>query len=234
MSGGGSCAAQAPVNAVPVEHFGGHDMGLKTGITFHYLDRYFEFVDIELGNDNSFYFLPKQHEIELGDRIITSLDGQGNIMLKVDEIRQSGFLRRKISRHPSGYYHIKNVVGKGGSRQQDGLRGLPFAQMGGFHAFLVLAPQEISTLPEVVSPDPSHVTTHLPDSVEPFTVQFAVRDKNCTVDLDFKAGELLGGGVISIVPEQHQFGLVIMLVNLGVIDASTKPQFPIRTFVIVR
>ena len=114
------------------------------------------------------------------------------------------------------------------------MRGLPFAQMDGFHPFLVIAPQAISTLPEIASPDPSHVTTHLHDSIEPFTVQFAVHDKNCTVDLNFKPGELLGRGVISIVPEHHQFGLVIMLVNLTVMDTSTKPQFPIRTFVMMR
>ncbi|MBZ0145791.1 MAG: hypothetical protein K8F56_19690 [Rhodocyclaceae bacterium] len=209
-------------------------MAAGTGITFHHVGRYFEFVDVEWGSDNSLYFMPKQVEAELGDRLVCSREGDSRFVWKVDEYRSTGFPRRKVSRHQSGYLHVKDVVGSGGRREKNGLRGQPFVELGGFYPIVVMAPQAITTLPEVAEPNPSHIVTHLGEGIEPFTVQFGLWDKHVNVDFMPEPGELLGNGLISIAPDDHKFGLVVAVVNLRLASQDIRPQFPLRTLIMVR
>ena len=89
---------------------------LRTGIVFDYGGKYYKLVDIEWGSDNSFYFLPYRHEAEFGERLKTETDVQGKIILRLDKIEKDSFPTKKISRHPSGFFHLKDVTGSGGQR----------------------------------------------------------------------------------------------------------------------
>lgn len=209
-------------------------MGNLTGIVFHFRSRYFKLVDIEWGKDNSFYFFPSQYKAEVGTRLKTEIDDVGRIVLSINEIQSGHFHTKKISRHPSGYFHIKDVVGPGGNREQDGLIGPAFKDTDGFYVFLVACPQAIDTLVEIEDPKPTDIIANLPDSIEPFTVQFAVKKKNVTVNIPTQSGEFLGNGVIGVNIDSLEYGLVIMFVRLGKTSPETIVTFPVRTCYIVR
>ncbi|MCA8995015.1 MAG: hypothetical protein KDA88_23765, partial [Planctomycetaceae bacterium] len=139
-------------------------MTKRSGIVFSYRGRQFKLVDIEWGADNSFYFMPRQHDAEVGQRICTEHRDDGRLVLNIDQVQSGCFPTRKISRHTSGYFHIKDVVGRGGNREKDGLIGPSFKEMGGFYTFLVICPQAIETLVCVDKPEPTHVIVQLPES----------------------------------------------------------------------
>src|SRR5262249_12712095 len=138
-------------------------MSKKTGIVFNHRSKHRKLVDISWGRDNSFYFMPCTADAQVGERIRAERDAEGRIVLSIDEVQTGCFPTRKISRHPSGYFHIKDTVGAGGRREQDGLIGPAFKDIDGFHVCLVACPQAIETLVETPSPDPSDVIVNLPD-----------------------------------------------------------------------
>lgn len=116
----------------------------------------------------------------------------------------------EITRHPSGYFHIKDVVGRGGNREKDGLIGPAFKDINGFYVFLVACPQAIDTLVETAKPESTDIIANLPDTIEPFTVQFAVWNKKSTVKIPARTDEFLGNGVIAIGIDNLDFGLVML------------------------
>lgn len=204
------------------------------GIVFKYLSRHFKLVDIEWGTDNSFYFLPYRHEAEIGTRLKTRVDEFGRIILNVHEIETTNFPAKKISRHPSGFFHIKDVEGSGGNREKDGLRGPAFKETDGFYVFLVACPQSIEKLVEVQKPDLTDIIAELPDGIEPFTVQFAVWNKNVRVSMPLSPGKYLGNGAITVTNENLEYGMVIMFVNVENTTPEHEAEFPARTCYIVR
>ena len=209
-------------------------MGNSTGIVFDFRSHYFKLVDIEWGKDNSFYFLPYQHEAEVGTRLKVEVDDTGQMLLGINEIQSGHFPTRKITRHPSGYFHLKDVVGSGGNREKDGLIGPAFKDTDGFYVFLVACPQAIETLVEVEKPELTDIIVHLPDTIEPFTVQFAVWNKKVKVKIPIQRGEFLGNGVIGVSIDSLEYGLLIMFPNLRKTKPETISQFPVRTCYIVR
>lgn len=206
---------------------------LRTGIVFDYRGKYFKLVDIEWGPDNSFYFLPHKRDEEIGERLKTETDNIGTIRLSIDEIEKGCFPTKKISRHPSGYFHLKDVVGAGGKREKDGLTGPAFKDTN-FYVFIVACPQEIDTLVQIEKPNPTEIIIHLPESIEPFTLQFAVWDKKNKIRIPFSPSELLGNGAIVIGNENQNYDLVIMLVNVEKTSPKVDVRFPKRTCYIVR
>lgn len=209
-------------------------MGYTYGLVFHFRSKYYKLVDIEWGLDNSFYFLPQRHESEIRTRLKTEVDESGLIALDLDEIEGNHFPGRKISRHPSGYYHIKDVVGAGGLREKDGLTGPAFKDTGGFYVFLVACPQAIETLVEVDAPGTTDIIAKLPDEIEPFTVQFAVWDKAVNVKIPMTPGKYLGDGVIVVANESLKYGMIIMFVNVTNMTPDLPHPFPARTTYIIR
>jgi hypothetical protein len=206
---------------------------LRTGIVFDYCGKYYKLVDIEWGSDNSFYFLPYRYEAEFGERLKTETDEHGRVILSLDEIEKGGFPTKKISRHPSGFFHLKNAIGSGGKREKDGLIGPAFKNTE-FYIFIVACPQAIDTLVQIEKPNSTDVIVHLPISIEPFTLQFAVWDKKNKIKIPFLPSELLGNGVIAIRNDNQDFGLVIMLVNVRKTSPEVVVRFPKRTCYIAR
>jgi hypothetical protein len=206
---------------------------LRTGIVFDYRSKYFKLVDIEWGSDNSFYFLPYKHDAEIGERLRIETDDTGTIRLSIDEIENGCFPTKKISHHPSGYFHLKDAVGAGGKREKDGLIGPAFKDTD-FYVFILACPQAIDTLVQIEKPNPTEIIVHLPESIEPFTIQFAVWDKKKKIKIPFEPSELLGNGAIAIGNDNQDYGLVIMLVNVRKTSPEVDVRFPKRTCYIVR
>ena len=206
---------------------------LQTGIVFDYRGKFYKLVDIEWGADNSFYFLPYRHDAEIGERLKTETDDAGTIRLSIDEIENGCFPTKKISRHPSGFFHLKDAVESGGKRERDGLIGPAFKDTD-FYVFIVACPQAIDTLVQLEEPNPTDIIVHLPESIEPFTLQFAVWDKKNKIKIPFEPSELLGNGAIAIGNDNQDYGLVIMLVNVRIISPRVNVRFPKRTCYIVR
>lgn len=209
-------------------------MNNATRIVFHYRLKHFKLVDIQWGKDNSFYFMPHQHDSEVGTRLKTQWDKYGRLVLHIDEVQTDCFPTRKITRHPSGYFHIKDVVGRGGNREKDGLVGPSFKDGNGFYVFLVACPQAIDTLVELAKPEPTDIIANLTDSMEPFTVQFAVWEKKRAISMPTQTGEFLGNGVIALGIDNLDFGLVMMFVNIRKTVPGALVPFPVRTCYIVR
>jgi hypothetical protein len=208
--------------------------GNTTGIVFHFRSKYFQLVDIQWGKDNSFYFLPHQHDAEVGERVKTELDEAGRLVLHPNELQSGCFPTKKISRKQSGFFHIKDVVGAGGNREKDGLRGAAFKDMNGFFVILAVCPQAIDTLVEIEKPELTDIVMNLPDPVEPFTVQFAVWDKKRPPRILGQPGEYLGNRVVAIGIDNLEFGLIVMFVNVKNLAPETVVPFPVRTCYIVR
>jgi hypothetical protein len=206
-------------------------MSNKSGVTFEYQQKLFSLVDFEWGKDNSFYFMPHQHEVEVGQRIVSNKDQNGNLKLNIKDVQSGCFPTKKISRHPSGYFHIKDTVGSSGNREKDGLIGPSFGEIDAFYTFLVICPQSIGTLVQVEQANPAHVIVHLPNLTEPFTVQFAIWDKKRNVSLPAPPETFLGNGVITLQIDNLDYGLVIMLPK---VKTTFSGDFPIRTCYIVR
>ena len=202
-------------------------MSKKTGIVFNHKSKYRKLVDIEWGKDNSFYFMPCTADAQIGERIKSERDSEGRLVLSVGEVQTGCFPTKKISRHPSGYHHTKDVPGPGGRREKDGLIGPAFKDIDGFFIFLVACPQPIDTLVELPAPDPTAVTVTVPEDSEPFTVQFAIWDKRKALPTNF--GNVLGGGVVTLEIDDLNFGLVIMLKPVGKVTPETIVQWPART-----
>lgn len=209
-------------------------MNNKSGIAFGFRGKFFKLVDFEWGKDNSFYFMPRQHDAQIGERITTEKDENGQLYLQTTEVKTGCFPTKKISRHPSGYLHIKDTAGRGGNREKDGLIGPSFTQMDGFYTFLVICPQSIENLVEVERPEPTDVTVNLPDNIEPFTVQFAVWDKKRAVKIPMQEGAFLGNGVVTLQIDALDHGLVMMFVNVSKASPDVEVLFPVRTCYIVR
>jgi hypothetical protein len=205
----------------------------KSGLTFKFKNRFFQLVEIEVGADNSFYFLPLQPEAQVGERIRTSNTQADQLHLMLDEIESGGFPVRKISRHPSGYYHSKDVRGSGGNRAKNGLRG---ARMDDhkYYPFLVIGPQRIENLDEKKLAPTHHIIIELPNEIEPFTVQFAWCARDASIDVHFAPSELLGSGMVVVDHQNLRFRLCIALVNIRLSAGITQTEFPARTFYIVR
>lgn len=208
-------------------------MNHRTGIVFDYQGSHYRLVDVEWGNDNSFYFLPHQHDAEVGQRIKTERDSVGRLVLHIDEIQAGCFPTKKISRHPSGYLHVKDVVGRGGNRERDGLIGPAFKDVQ-FFVFLVACPQAIDALVRIEKPEPTDIIVHLPAAIEPFTVQFAVWDKRQTVRVHTRPGELLGNGAITVQSDNLDYGLAIMLLNVAKTSPDISMRFPARTWYLIQ
>lgn len=208
-------------------------MSKKAGIVFLHKLKHRRLVDFEWGSDNSFYFMPCTDGAQVGERIKTDRDQGGGLLLSVNEIQTGCFPTTKISRHPSGYFHVKDTVGPGGRREQDGLVGPAFKDIDGYFVFLVVCPQAIDTLVEAQAPDPTDVVVSLPDEIEPFTVQFALWDKSKSVFIPVQNGQLLGNGAVRLAIDDQSFGLAIMLVAVGKSVAETVVRWPARTCYIV-
>lgn len=208
-------------------------MNKKIGFVFNHKSKYRKLVDIGWGADNSFYFMPCTASAQIGDRIKSERDAEGRITLSIDEVQTGCFPTTKISRHPSGFFHIKDTVGRGGRREKDGLRGPAFKDIDGFFVFLVACPQAIDTLVETTTPDPTDVIANLPESIEPFTVQFALWDKTKNVTIPVKEGQALGEAPVTVEIDDHNFGLVIMLLGVGKPIRETLVRWPARTCYIV-
>jgi hypothetical protein len=118
-------------------------MNKKTGIVFKHKSKHRKLVDITWGADNSFYFMPCTDDAQIGERIKAERDSEGRVVINIDEVQTGCFPTKKISRHPSGYFHIKDTAGAGGRREKDGLIGLAFKDIDGFFVFLVACPQAI-------------------------------------------------------------------------------------------
>ena len=209
-------------------------MGESFGIVFQFRSRFFKLVDIEWGADNSFYFMPCSYESELGTRLKTRTDDLGRILLNINEIETGHFPTRKITRHPSGYYHLKDVTGSGGKREKDGLVGPAFKDTPGFYVFLTALPQSIETLVEVQQPQPTDIIANLPDIIEPFIVKFAVWNKNVKIEMPMPPGKYLRDGVIAIKTESLEFGMVIMFENIEKSSPDVTANFPVRTCYIIQ
>lgn len=207
-------------------------MNNRTGISFAHRGRCFKLADIEWGKDNSFYILPHQHDEEVGERLVTETDSDGHLVLSIDEVKAGCFPVKKISRHTSGIYHIKDVSGKGGSREKDGLKGPSFKDADGFFTFLVICPQAIDTLVEVASPDPTHIKIDFTEPIAPFTVQIAVWDKNRQVTLRDPQGTFLGPP-ISLSMDDYDHGLMFMFPKV-IVPPGTPARFPVRTCYIIQ
>jgi hypothetical protein len=207
-----------------------------TGVVFSYRSRFYKLLDVEWRTDspdNSFYFLPCQHEYEVGNRISGEKDAKGNLILAIDTVKTGCFPVRKISRHESGIFHLKDKASRSrdGKREKDGLRGPAFQDVA-FWTIVAVAPQAIDTLVEIPSPQTTDVQIHLPETVSPFTIQFAVWDMKTA----FPMGDNLLGGVITVQIQNKPRGLVISV--LPVVKTSspeTRPSgFPVRTFYLVQ
>ena len=209
-----------------------------TGVVFSYRSRYYKLLDVEWRTDspdNSFYFLPRQHEYEVGNCLGTDRDDNGHLVLAIDKVKTGCFPMRKISRHQSGLFHFKDTDSRSrdGKRKKDGLRGPAFRDIS-FWTIVVVAPQAVETLVEVPGPLPTDVQVHLPDPVPPSTVQFAVWDMK-TPFPPFPAGGDLLGGFITIEIHDKPRGLVIsVLPVVKQSDPETPSCFPIRTFYLVQ
>jgi hypothetical protein len=208
-------------------------MSTKTGIVFKHKSKYRKLVDIEWGADNSFYFMPCTDNAEIGERIKTERDPEGRLVLSIDEVQVGCFPTTKISRHPSGYFHIKDTVGRGGRREKDGLKGLEFKDIDGFFVFLVACPQAIDALIETPNPDPTDVIVNLPEGIEPFTVQFALWDKTKNITIPVSNGQLLGNGAVTLAIDDLTFGLILMLFAVRKPAPETVVRWPARTCYIV-
>jgi len=209
-------------------------MAKLSRLVFQYRSRYFKLVDIEWGDDNSFYFLPCQHEAEIGTRLKTEIDESGNLNLKLNEVETNRFPTRKISRHSSGYIHIKDVIGSKGKRETDGLIGPAFKDVAGFYVFLLVFPQKIDSLVETEMPSATDMLIELPNSIEPFSVQFAVFDKKAKIKIPMSPGEYLGDGVIQVTHNSQEYGMIVMLANVQKTKSELVLNFPARTCYIVR
>jgi hypothetical protein len=208
-------------------------MSKKTGIVFKHKSKHRKFVDIEWGTDNSFYFMPCTHSAQIGERIQTERDPEGRLALNIDEVQTGCFPTTKISRHPSGYFHIKDTMGAGGRREKDGLIGPAFKAIDGFFVFLVACPQSIETLVATPIPDPTDLIVNLPDGIEPFTIQFALWDKTKSVTIPVQPGQALGNSPVTLEIDSLDFGLVIMFLAVGQPTAETVVRWPARTCYIV-
>jgi hypothetical protein len=208
-------------------------MPKKTGIVFKHKAKHRKLVDVEWGTDNSFYFMPCTDNAQIGERIKTERDPEGRLVLSIDEVQAGCFPTAKISRHPSGYFHIKDTVGAGGRREKDGLIGPAFKDINGFFVFLVACPQAIDTLVETPAPHPTDVIVNLPEGIEPFTVQFALWDKTKTISIPVQNGQVLGNGAVTLEIDDLNFGLVIMLMAVGKPAPDTVVRWPARTCYIV-
>lgn len=209
-------------------------MNNSFSIIFSFQSNYYLLVNIEWGTDNSFYFLPAQHEAEVGTRVKSKIENSGELVIEPNELEYEKFPVRKISRHQSGFYHIKDVTGSGGNREKDGLRGPAFSETNGFYVFLVACPQEISTMVKAEPDLTRDVIIDLPEWIEPFSVQFAVHRKNVNVELRTRPGELLGDGVIQIANSNYEYGLVIFLLNVQKGKPDEVLHFPIKTFFLIQ
>jgi hypothetical protein len=209
-----------------------------TGLVFTFRSRYYKLLDVEWRTDtpdNSFYFLPRQHEDEVGNRIGMERDASGRLVLAIDTLNTGCFPMRKVSRHQSGVFHIKDTASRSrkGKREKDGLRGPAFQDIA-FWTILAVAPQAIETLLEVPGPLPTDVQIHLPATVTPFTVQFAVWDKRTPIPPFPSGGDLLGG-IITIDIANKTHGLTISVLPVVKTSAPETPScFPARTFYIVQ
>ena len=208
-------------------------MSKKTGIAFKHKSKHRKLVDIGWGKDNSFYFMPCTDNAQIGERIKSERDPEGRLVLSIDEVQTGCFPTTKISRHPSGYFHIKDTAGAGGHREKDGLIGPAFKDIDGFFVFLVACPQSIETLVETPIPDPTDVIVNLPDGIEPFTIQFALWDKTKNVTIPVQPGQALGSSPLTLEIDDLDFGLVIMFLAVGKPTAETVVRWPARTCYIV-
>ncbi|MBK9928100.1 MAG: hypothetical protein IPP66_22750 [Anaerolineales bacterium] len=209
-------------------------MNNSVGIIFSFQSHYYRLADIEWGADNSFYFLPSQHETEVGTRVKSYTEDSGRLVIKPNELEYGKFPTRKISRHQSGFYHIKDVTGSGGNREKDGLRGPAFRETSGFYVFLVACPQEINTMVKTEPDSNRDVIINLPDWIEPFSVQFAAHRKNVNIELKTRPGELLGDGVVQINNSNFEYGLIIFLLNVQKGKPDEVLRFPTKTFFLIQ
>jgi hypothetical protein len=205
-----------------------------TGLLFTYRSKQYKLLDVEWRtdkSDNSFYFLPHQHDCEIGKRLCTERDANGRLVIAIDKVMTGCFPTRKISRHESGFFHVKDTASRsrGGKRETDKLRGPAFKDIA-FWTILVVGPQAIETLVEVPSPLPTDIQIQLPNDVAPFTVQFAIWD----LKTPFPMRDELLGGVISIEIDKKPRGLVLSLLPVKKISPETPNRFPIRTFYLVQ
>ncbi len=191
------------------------------GVLFSQQGLFYKFLVIEFGSDNSFYFLPCQHDAEVGKRIKAKNSEHGSIQFDPSEVVSGCFPMRKISRHPSGYFHIKDVVGPGGRREIDGLKGPSFEQIKSSFIFLVACPQQINTMIKVDIPSENDLVIYLPDEIEPFTVQFAVWNKKVLPHQFASPDEMLGDNVVVMISKEYSYGLLLGLVK----DPKNKPKY---------
>lgn len=203
----------------------------QLGIVFQYRTKFYRLVDIEIDSDGSLFFLPRQHDSEVGRRLKVERDEKGQMILNVTEVEEGCFPTKKLSRHQSGYFHVKDVEGKGGRREVDGLEGVAFRDIG-FHVVLTICPQRIDTLVEIESPLATDVQVHLPDHIEPFTVQIAVWDGKAPVP-KLPPGEFMGDGAVTCAIDGQEFGLFLMFPFVKKTHAGPI-NFPVRTCCIMQ
>ena len=206
-------------------------MNAQLGIVFQYRAKFYRLVDIEIGSDGSLYFLPRHHDSEVGRRLKIDQDKDGQIILNVNEVEHGCFPTKKFSRHPSGYIHIKDVEGKGGRREKDGLKGVAFKDVG-FHVVITICPQTINTLVEIDLPSATDVQIHLSDVIDPFNVQVAVWDGKTPIP-KFVPGEFMGDRAITCRVDGQDFGLVFMFPFVKKTHAGPI-HFPVRTCCIMQ
>ena len=205
------------------------------GFVFGYGGKHYRLLDLQFGSDNSFYFIPSQHEAEVGQHLEWHTDENGVVVFDPSKVISGGFPTRKISRHPSGYLHIKDVVGPGGNREKDGLKGPAFSGINGSHVILVAFPQRIDSLVEIGAPNPAtDLVVGLPDSIEPFTVQFAVWDKKTPPDKFVWPQPILGGGGVVMQSNEQPYGLIAGLFAIAVTGPAVTVPFPQRTVYLVQ
>jgi len=204
---------------------------MRTGISFKFKNSYHSFMDIDWAADGSLYFMPHLEESQYCERIASRTDERGRLTLEVGKVLTDRFPLRKISCHASGAYHVKDEVGRGGRRQVDGLRMVPFRKAGAFRPFLAMAPPAPWLLPTASAPNTQHVMIALPDDVSPFIIHFVLHDKALGARIRFGPGTLLGNGAVEVVNTQHPFSLITYLTCVDHAP-GTERRFPERLVVL--
>lgn len=89
-----------------------------------------------------------------------------------EDFAPTDFQHHKISFHPSGYVHSTDQAGR---RLKDGIRGLPFAEIGDYYGILVVVPRHPSELPpHTRQKKAKDVVLGAPSGIRPFILFFAI------------------------------------------------------------
>lgn len=178
-------------------------------------------------SDNSFYFhLYEEANGNLKTYEVSSLEN-GKTKIDLENITDHEFKRNKISLHESGYIHSTNNQGK---RLKDNIIGIPFNQIEISNLILLVIPKRIDSLEVIDKSDESRdVVVHLPNSTEPFSINFEIFKKNNEDKLVINHPKNILGGYLNITIDQKDYGVRLYLQSI-----KGKVRWPDVSFVLTR